>query len=66
VRFEDFIVEWKPVWSKPVDHILDLHRTYCACHWKEVWVTDFEQLPYLCHRLKELPAGKVGLEAAIL
>ena len=63
MRFEEFVIEFQ---QAPQETVIELNRTYCACHWKEVWVTDFEQLPYLCHRLKELPAGKVGLEAAIL
>lgn len=54
MRFEDFIIEFQR--QEPAV-VINLHKTYCSCHWKEVWVADTERLPYLCERRKELPAG---------
>jgi hypothetical protein len=67
MKLEDFIVEWKPVWSQPRDHTIEMERRWCACHCREVWVPKEEPAPYFCSdNRKMLPAGNVGLEAATI
>ena len=66
MKFDEFVqlhfVE-QPVRST----VVDLERRWCACHCREVWVPKGEPAPYFCSdNPKMLPAGNVGLEAAII
>lgn len=59
MRFDEFVIEFHGPTARTAPQVLELRRTFCACHWKEVWVADSERLPYLCPRLKELPSAIV-------
>jgi hypothetical protein len=64
MRFEDFVLSFA---EPPVRSTVEMERRWCACHCREIWVSKYETGPYFCSdNRKMLPAGEVGLEAAIL
>lgn len=46
---------WEVTFPPPPESTVDMRRVLCLCHYKMVWVSRHEPLPYWCP-IKELHA----------